>query len=61
LRKNGVTLSAKGLTDDQKFVYGTVMCFVRYASEGEQFLQCAGTGDETWVNQAIRETSNILA
>jgi hypothetical protein len=61
LQKSGVTLGAKDTTDDQKLVYGTVMCSVRYDSEREQFVQCVGTWDETWVNQAIRETSNILA
>jgi hypothetical protein len=37
------------------------MCFVRYAIEGEQFLQYIFTRDETWVNKAIREMSSILA
>jgi hypothetical protein len=34
--------------------------FVPYASEGEKFLQCIVTGDETWVNQATREMGASL-
>jgi hypothetical protein len=39
LRKSGVALCAKDLTHDHQLAYGTVMRFVPYANEGEQFLQ----------------------